>query len=193
MKKSKIFYHIHKNRVHDDKWHVGSVLETTQNEFTKFSFDFAPYLNIYDQTNVPLINAIEHAKQISDVEGQINLLSKAESCINEYQILIRELAFEDIRKKEFQNLPSRCNCIYLCRRDQIEYWKKQLGFQNYVVYKIEIYNEPFKSRDKLLPDPHESYNSICEKAKVYWQYNNSKNFEDDEYLYEGKFKILGNN
>ena len=81
----------------------------------------------------------------------------------------------------------------MCRSDQIEYWKKRLGFQNYVVYKIEIYNEPFKSRDKLLPNPHESYNSICEKAKVYWQYNNSKNFEDDEYLYEGKFKILGNN
>ena len=43
MKKSKIFYHIHKNRFHDDKWQVGSVLETTQNAFTKFSFDFAPY------------------------------------------------------------------------------------------------------------------------------------------------------
>ena len=41
MKKSKIFYHIHKNGVHDDKWQVGSVLETTKNEFTKFSFNYA--------------------------------------------------------------------------------------------------------------------------------------------------------
>ncbi len=87
-------------------------------------------------------------------------------------------------------MPSRYNCIYLCRIDQIEYWKKRLELQNYAIYKIEIYDEPFKSRDILLPKPHESYNSICKKTKIYWQYNNSKNFEDDEYLYEGKFKIL---
>ena len=39
---------------------------------------------MYDQTNVPLINAIKHAKQIRDVLGQINLLSEARICINEY-------------------------------------------------------------------------------------------------------------
>lgn len=192
MKKSKTFYHIHKNGVHDDKWQIGNILETMQNEFIKCSFDFAAYLDVYDQTSVPLINAIEHAQQIGDVLGQIKLLSIAKSFITEYQILVRELAFENIRKKEFKNLPSRYNCIYLCRMDQIKYWEKRLKLQNYTIYKIEIYDEPFKSRDILLPKPHESYNSICKKAKVYWQYNNTQNFEDDEYLYEGKFKILGN-
>ena len=192
MKKKKIFYHIHRNGVHDDKWRIGNVLETTQNEFIKRSFDFSAYLDIYNQNNVPLINAIEHAQQKRDVLGQIKLLSKTKSYVNEYQILLRELAFENIREKEFENLPSRYNCIYLCRIDQSEYWKKHLELQNYTIYKIEIYDEPFKSRDKLLPNPHESYNSICEKAKIYWQYNNNQNFEDDEYLYEGKFKILGN-
>lgn len=193
MKNGKIFYHIHKCGIHDDDWQIGKVLETNQNEFTKFSFDFAPYIDIYNQTNVPLINAIEYAQEIKDIKGQIMLLSEAKSCINEYQILIRELVLEDIRRRKFENLPSRHNCIYLCREDQIEYWEKHLRSQNYVIYKIEIYGEPFKSRDKLLPKPHESYNSICKQANIYWQYNNSKNFEDDEYLYEGKFKILGNN
>ena len=73
-------------------------METTQNEFIKRSFDFAAYLDIYDQNNVPLINAIEHAQQKRDVLGQIKLLSKTKSYVNEYQILLRELAFENIRE-----------------------------------------------------------------------------------------------
>ncbi len=189
-KNSKIFYHIHKCGFHDDEWKIGKILEITKNEFIKFSLDFTPYINIYDKTSVPLIDAINYVQELNDTKAQIELLSLAKNCINEYQILIRELAFEEIRRKKFENLPSRYNCIFLCRKDQIEYWKKRLNHQDYIVYKIEIYGEPFRSREKLLSKPYESYNSICKHALAYWQYNSSKNFEDDEYLYEGKFKIL---
>lgn len=186
-----IFYHIHKKGIQDDKWKVGSILETSQNEFTNLSFSFSAYLNIYNKENVPLSNAIEYAQEIRDVFTQLDLLSISKVLISEYQILIRELAFEDVRQKSFKDLPSRQNCIWLCRKDQLSYWEKNMGCTDYTIYEIEIYNKPFKSRNTLIPLPSESYNVMRNKAEKYWQYKNNDICEDDEYLYEGKFKILG--
>lgn len=62
---------------------------------------------------------------------------------------------------------------------------------DYIIYEIEIYNKPFKSRNSLIPLPSESYNVMKNKAKKYWEYNSDIICEDDEYLYEGEFKILG--
>lgn len=121
---------------------------------------------------------------------QLLLLGQAKQLISEYQILIRELGFEEIRKSKFSTLPSRYNCIWLCRKDQIVYWSKKLGTENYEIYKVKIYGKPFKSRESLISLPSDSYLSICKKAEKYWQYNDKFDCEDDEYLYEGKFQII---
>lgn len=188
--KRKVFYHIHKIGICDEKWQVGNVLEIKQNEFIKYSLNFSSYIDIYNRKKVPIKNAVEFAQKSDDISTQLFLLSKSKDIISEYQILVREIGFEEVRKSKFNNLPSRYNCIWLCRKDQIGYWIKQLNYQRYVIYKVEIYNEPFKSRNSLISLPNDSYIDVCEKAQKYWCYNNDKDYEDDEYLYGGKFKIL---
>ena len=87
-------------------------------------------------------------------------------------------------------MPSRKNCIWLCRENQINYWIDKLEENDYKICKIEIYGKPFKSRNALIPLPSDSYNMMCEKAAEYWNYKSEEDNEDDEYLYAGEFKIL---
>lgn len=190
--KTKIFYHIHRKRGDDSKWQVGNTIKIDQNDFVNISLNFNPLVDVPDKKEVPIINAIDYYQQegIKAINIQMYLLDKAKMYLNEYQILIRELALEEVRKKYFNKLPSRKECIWLCREDQIEYWIKNLNAKEYIVYKIEVYNKPFRSRNLLIPKPSDSYLEMCQKAEEYWEYNGKEDNNDDEYLYNGYFKIL---
>lgn len=190
--KTKIFYHVHRKREDDSKWQVGNTIKIDQNDFVNISLNFNPLVDVPDKKEVPIINAIDYYQQegLKAIGTQMYLLDKAKMYLNEYQILIRELALEEVRKEHFNKLPNRKECIWLCREDQIEYWIKNLNAKEYIVYKIEVYNEPFRSRNLLIPKPSDSYLEMCQKAEEYWEYNGKEDNNDDEYLYNGYFKIL---
>ena len=109
--------------------------------------------------------------------------------VYEYQILVRELGMEKIREKLFSKLPSRQKCIWLCRKEQIKYWKDKINC-DCDIFKVEIFDKPFKTRESLIPLPNDSYNEILKKSKDYWREKNNTLNEDDEYLYVGKIKII---
>lgn len=96
---------------------------------------------------------------------------------------------EEIRKEFYPKLPSRQKCIWLCRKDQINYWIDKIS-GNIEIFEIKTFGTPFKSRNSLLPLPSDTYNRILKKSKLYWNENNNINNEDDEYLYVGKIKII---
>ena len=139
---------------------------------------------------LPILSLLEHYQKNNDIDNQLKLLPRLKSCIKEYQLLVRELAYEEIRKQYFPNLPSRNNCIWLCREEQLNYWLNNFKKSDVDIYELMLAHEPFKTRDSLLPMPFESYSEMKCKAKKYWEYNSDELFFDDEYLYEGKFKIL---
>ena len=159
---SEFFYHIHNTNYKDDIWKEGNELyiENENNPFWNYSLNYT----------------------ISS-DNDINNILK------EYQMLIRELGMEEIRKKVFPQLPSRQKCIWLCRKEQIGYWNPKISDKT-EIFKVEIFDRPFKTRDSLIPLPCDSYSEILKKSKEYWLGTDNTLNEDDEYLYVGKVKII---
>lgn len=183
-------YHIHRKNCKDELWKVGNEFEVGKenNNFIDFSLNFDTLILINDQ-KYPFLNLYEYYKEQKDIENQINLLNTAKEFINEYQLLIRELGMEEIRKKFYTHLPSRQKCIWLCRKNQINYWKNFISGE-LEIFEIEIFDIPFKSRNSLIPLSSDSYNTILNKAQLYWGEKNNIDNVDDEYLYIGKLKIV---
>lgn len=191
-----IFYHIHRkqNNEIEQLWKVGNKFKIGNeiNEFTKTVLEFEPkFSKIEDTNNVPWNNAYEYFKGNNFLTREIceMLLDNASKCIKEYQIIIREIIYEQIRKGSFSQLPSRQKCIWLCKEKQLEFWKQQISGE-YKIFKVRIYNNTFKSNNSVIIAPSESCNKIATMAREYWSYNNKSEKEDDEYLYEGIIEIL---
>ena len=194
--KEKIFYHIHKiqNSNAEKSWKVGNRINVGKeyNYFFKLAREFEPKFSEIDNVqNVPWDNVYEHYKincQLTE-EKSYMLLENASRIISEYQMLIREIVYEDVRKKEFSHLPSRQRCIWLCKEEQLEFWKSNIGGA-FKIFKVKIEGNTFKSNNDLIVAPSESYNKIVEMAKKYWSYNRKIENEKDEYLYIGSLEIL---
>lgn len=192
----KIFYHIHKiqNANIEKLWIVGNRINIGKeyNCFFKLAREFEPkFSEIDDVQNVPWNNVYMNYKincQLTK-ENTYMLLENASCIISEYQMLIREIVYENVRKKEFNNLPSRQRCIWLCKEEQLEFWKRSIG-GNFKIFKVKIEGNAFKSNNDLIVKPSESYNKIEEMAKKYWSYNKKVENEKDEYLYIGSLEIL---
>lgn len=191
LRENKKLYHIHKLNNNDEMWKIGNELDfgKEKNNFTKVSFKFESKIQIAN-TDYPYLNVDSYYQSNGDVINQLDLLHTARNFISEYQILIRELGMEEIRKESFSHLPSRRKCIWLCRENQIDFWKKFIC-DRVEVFEVEISNSAFRTRNSLIPLPSDSYNDILHKSKQYWGYNSTNENEDDEYLYIGKLKIVG--
>ena len=118
------------------------------------------------------------------------LLESANHIISEYQMLLRENAYEEIRKEFFNHLPSRTSCIWLCKEKQLKFWLKQFKGRNCKIFMVKVFGKPFKSNNNLLVGPSDSYNHMKEMAQKYWAYNAKEEDEKDEYLYVGKIKVI---
>ena len=175
-------------------WKVGNTINVGKeyNYFFKLSREFEPkFSQIDDVQNVPWNNVYMYYKENSRLtkENTYRLLENASCIISEYQMLIREIVYENVREKEFNYLPSRQRCIWLCKEEQLEFWKRNIG-GTFKVFKVKIGGNAFKSNNDLIVKPSESYNKIEEMAKKYWSYNKKVENEKDEYLYIGSLEIL---
>lgn len=192
----KIFYHIHRiqNNYSEERWKVGNKITVGEeyNYFFKLASEFEPkFLKIEETENVPWENVYKHYKISNQLTSQnmYMLLEEAKKFICEYQILIREIVYENVRKSEFNYMPSRQKCIWLCKKGQLEYWEKNIGGA-FRIFKVKIEGNTFKTNNDLIVAPSESYNKIVEKARKYWSYNKKIETERDEYLYVGSLEIL---
>lgn len=187
---NEIFYHIHKINNKDEVWKVENELEIGKdnNKFFEESMNFESKI-LMDNKKYPFKNVYEHYLSTKNIQGELKLLDDANNFINEFQILIRELGMEEIRRNLFPQIPSRQKCIWLCRKEQINYWKNRISGK-IDIFKVEIFDEPFKTRESFIPLPSDSYNEILRKSKEYWQGVDNTLNEDDEYLYVGKLKII---
>ncbi len=187
----KIFYHIHKNGILDEKWNIGETIKfgNEYNMFYKMSIDFCSRINICG-TNYPIENVYKDMIYNHRFENVLELLDVYNKFLSETGILLRELGMEEIRKQFFSNKPSRTNCIWLCRKNQLGYWLNRMNASDYKIFKVEIFDDVYKFNEEYLPLPADSYLEITEKAKKYWNYSDDNEKDNDEYLYTGVVKIL---
>ncbi len=184
-----LLYHIHKKGFYDNLWKEGNelVIGNQNNAFIALALNFKSTI-VVDNIIYSFWDAYNNFLNNWDIDTKMRLLNDANNYINEYQILIRELGMEKVRKNHFEKLPSRYKCIWLCRKNQIDYWRNILNEET-EIYEVETFNQPFKTRNSLIPSKIDSYNDILEKSFKYWGENSLEENEDDEYLYVGKIKI----
>lgn len=98
-----------------------------------------------------------------------------------------------IIKQFYKELPSRSKAIYLCKKEQLEYWKNTIAVNPKFceVFKVNISGTIFKSNDSLLPDDSMSIMDTFIQAQKYWDADFSNIEEKEtEYLFVGKIKVL---
>lgn len=116
---------------------------------------------------------------------------RIEEDIKTYSI---EVVFENIRQKEFKNLPSRFECIYLT--NNIEDWHDIIHYKksskSYIVYTFELTKvEKYFCADGNIVTlaSKKSYNEVIELARNYWSGNFSLQ-PKNEILFCGTLKVI---
>jgi hypothetical protein len=102
-------------------------------------------------------------------------------------LIIRELIFEEVRRDQFQNYPSRQKCIWLIKTiEGVDYWKEKIKGEIFRVKftgKIHVGNNKFLNADTF------SLNQMRKNAFLYWSGVGSEELAD-EIIFEGVVKVL---
>jgi len=198
--KNLIMYHFHDKNKYDDLWQVGNVIDNTSenfiNDFCGSGENYCPGLD-GDGEDYYLVDGIlyyldllENGTNFSNEKAIVVLQDIRKGIIN-YQTTIRELALEEVRKDYYPNRISRKNCIWLCSKAQLEFWKEEFSKRKISLYKVEVTGEIFKTNEGLLPRTRDSYISMLNDAHKYWNPKLSEVDEENmEYLFRGKIRVL---
>jgi hypothetical protein len=115
-------------------------------------------------------------------------LNHAAECLDHSMNIIRELAFEAIRKEFYPELPSRQRCIWLTPNDELslQFWKNKVSGK---IFRVETEGVIHRAPEKWMIMGTIPLNEINSLAHNYWKGNDAGGFED-EILFEGKLKIV---
>lgn len=115
--------------------------------------------------------------------------------LEEYDFILRELAFEEVRKKEFSDYPSRLKCMFLsdnredCLINLKSFHKKGHGtfFQ---VVAVKLNGNIFYAREIPVFRKGCSYGEYLNEGRKYWSQNQDLNNKPYEILFEGNAEIV---
>lgn len=114
-----------------------------------------------------------------------------------YDVTIKELALEEVRKKYFPNLPSRLHCMYLSINKDISLHNIKSMANNrekngkfFQVVAVKLNGIIFKAGKVYVNREAKSYEYYTEKAKKYWSQKGLKDEEIKEVLFEGTAEIV---
>ena len=198
-------FHIHKSNMFDESYYEGAELEVGKepNLFrmnslrrhasflyeTKFNEEGKEqyhYRDLASSFNIESIN------KMSDDQKK-SFINALQEYITFGPIDNREMVLEEVRYKLYSDRPSRYKCIWLCSEEEIDNWLNLLKVEdnNYQIYKVRTYREPFLTNENLLPTPSMSKELMYECAQKYWNPTNEDlSINGTEYIYEGKIKLL---
>ena len=115
--------------------------------------------------------------------------------LEEYDFVLRELVFEEVRNKEFKDCPSRVRCMFLidnkeaCLKNLKHFHHKGHGtfFQ---VVAVKLNGNVFYAKTKNARRAGFSYNDYYEMAREYWAQDQTLDVPTNEILFEGKAEIM---
>lgn len=124
-----------------------------------------------------------------------NLVVEMSKALSNYDFLLREFALEDVRKKEFPNLPSRFRCMFLSESEDVSLHDLQ-GFinrgagTNLQVVKVKCSGEAHFVKDFAIGRQGLSFNEYKELARKYWAENNDSKIATKEILFVGDVEVV---
>jgi hypothetical protein len=109
-------------------------------------------------------------------------------------LAVRELVFEDVRRKEFSDLPSRHTCLYLCpdRPESVRYWWQGIATQgpdpHRKIFEVEATGNRFLAPDMVTLQTMsvEEWESL---ARRYWSPHDAGSVSD-EILFAGDIEVI---
>ena len=180
---SKEFYHISRQK----NWSVGSVITTgiNENPFWTTCKNCSPLVTV-NQQQMPVFAMIDQKYNFDVTQENINFLYQTiENVSKETALYIREQVFEDVRKSNFPNLPSRQKCLWLCDEKTLPYWNTAvIGPQRYLLT-LKVEGQLFCGDDNWLTADTFSSVEYANRAKQYWSGEMTAN-PRKEYLFYGE-------
>lgn len=213
-------YHLHLKGIRDDKWkekkeiiidknftnrlgnkvnnfndctvnnelrHIINEINTCFRDYGYQTFSKMPLYLVFDH----LIYIMEKENKKITPELQLTIFKELRNMTFQAAIAKRELAMENFRKDNKQELPSRLHCLYATTENGIKYWKNNIVDGELEVFRIDTLSEPFITSETFIPDEDSTYEQMYNGAFRYWN-PKLKNMPEDtfEYLVQGKVKIL---
>jgi hypothetical protein len=221
---SAIFYHIQRIGGTREEWFQGDEKEISSETFNYFYSslleDLHSHFELVDDKKIGMVDyakqflkdssldnlvEIEYGGKISrSVVSQKNLnqkileysalTSKLTSSLSQYTKWIREEVFEQIRVKEFAQLPSRKNCIWLSTENDLPVWWNMFGDIDKKILKVRLPENSIvhRANSSCLPNSDTlSISEIEEMARKYWTGEVCQQHTDEiETLFIGNMEIL---
>lgn len=181
--KDLILYQIVKSR----KYSVGDKIMFNENTITgQYN---KVYKTKYQIENLRLANIFYYFKH-EKKHFKKNIKEIASLCDN-YDLLVRELAVEKIRKEYYPNLPSRLHCMYLSllRQTAVNNFEKSKE-EHLQVVAVKLNGKIFKCGNYMLDRNGGSFEDYEIMAHNYWSQTNVADENVKEILFEGEAEIV---
>lgn len=114
-----------------------------------------------------------------------------------YDVSIKEIALEEVRREKFPNLPSRLHCMYLSISKDIALQNvksmansREKNGKHFQAVAVKLNGTIFKAGKVYVNREAKSYEYYKEKANAYWKQKGLKDEEVKEILFEGKAEII---
>ena len=180
---NKEFYHISRQK----NWSVGSVITTgiNENPFWTTCKNCSPLVTV-NQQQMPVFAMIDQKYNFDVTQENINFLYQTiENVSKETALYIREQVFEDVRKSNFPNLPSRQKCLWLCDEKTLPYWNTAVIGPQRCLLTLKVEGQLFCGDDNWLTADTFSSVEYANRAKQYWSGEMTAN-PRKEYLFYGE-------
>lgn len=126
-------------------------------------------------------------------EDIFNIAHKLEA----YDVVLKELALEEVRAEHFKDLPSRFHCMYLSISKDIALKNMEIMANNrekpgkvFQTVAVKLNGEIFKAGKVYVNREGKSYAYYKRKAIDYWNQKEVKDEEVKEILFEGEGEII---
>lgn len=117
--------------------------------------------------------------------------------LGEYDFVVRELAFEEIRKEKFSHLPSRLKCMYLYGKkdfalnDVDAFLKTRENVKSLQVVSVKLDGEIFMGDISSKLRVGESFENYKNMGEQYWMKETILDSDEKcEYLFVGNVEIV---
>jgi uncharacterized protein DUF2441 len=108
---------------------------------------------------------------------------------------LREVIWEDVRKTEFPDRPSRQKCIWLVpNRNGLRYWLDQMGVHvrglDWQVLRVRVQGRLHKANQDFLIGDNMGMRHMVEEARNFWRgVDVGEEAERAEILFEGRMRV----
>ncbi len=137
---------------------------------------------------------LQHAKKRGFWKNKALLFDTYDALAN-YDLFMREIALEEVRKEKFPFLPSRFRCMYLSdtgdiAKKNMDIMKQRAPQKQYQAISVKLCGEVFYVKDFGIGRSGLSFNEYKELAEKFWSQDQTSKKESKEILFVGDAEVV---